>query len=154
MRSLSSIITKTLIVIVAVMLIQLVSALPSQAAPPANGGGRYHTVRYGETLSSIGRYYGVNPYQISQANGLRNANYIYSGQRLYIPAKTNYYPQTSYRHYQKYSPNYNYYGYGQTYGYRNNHRPYSGYWSTYPQQYYRKGNTNHYSGGCYRHNCY
>jgi len=44
-----------------------------------------HTVRRGETLSSIGRLYGVNPYTIAAANALPNANYIRVGQVLTIP---------------------------------------------------------------------
>jgi LysM repeat protein len=38
-------------------------------------------------LFSIGRRYGVNPYYIAKVNGLRNPNYIYAGQILYIPAE-------------------------------------------------------------------
>jgi len=44
-----------------------------------------HTVRQGETLSSIGRLYGVSAYTIAAANGLPNANYIRVGQVLTIP---------------------------------------------------------------------
>jgi hypothetical protein len=45
----------------------------------------YHVVRTGETLFSIGRLYGVNPYYIGQVNGLPNPNYVQIGQVLYIP---------------------------------------------------------------------
>ena len=38
------------------------------AAKGGTSGGMYHTVSYGETLYSIGRYYGVNPYAIARAN--------------------------------------------------------------------------------------
>lgn len=48
-------------------------------------GGRYHCVRYGETLLSIGRLYGMNPWVIASANGIYNLNHIYAGQRLVIP---------------------------------------------------------------------
>lgn len=154
MRTLSSIITKSFLVVVAVMLIQLFSVSQSQAAPPADGGGRHHTVRYGETLSSIGRYYGINPYQIARANGLRNPNYIYQGQRLYIPSRTAYYPQTSYRHYPKYNRSYGYYNYGQSYGYRHNYRSNYGYSPTYPKHYYRNGYNNSYHRRCYSYRCY
>ncbi len=44
-----------------------------------------HTVRQGETLSSIGRLYGVSAYTIAAANALPNANYIRVGQVLTIP---------------------------------------------------------------------
>lgn len=60
-----------------------VSAAPA-AAPAASGG--YHIVKAGETLSHIARYYSVTVNALKAANGLSNANYIYIGQRLYIPA--------------------------------------------------------------------
>ena len=72
-------------ILIAVFLLQAVYIVDSQAAPPAQGGV-YHTVRYGETLFSIGRLYGVNPYAIARANGLANPDYIYAGQVLYIPS--------------------------------------------------------------------
>ena len=53
-------------------------------------GGTRHRIRYGETLFSIGRQYGVNPYHIAQANNLYNPNYIYAGQVLYIPSDGGY----------------------------------------------------------------
>ena len=53
--------------------------------PVAACGGTWHTVWHGETLFSIGRRYGVNPWSIASANGLANPNCIYAGQRLYIP---------------------------------------------------------------------
>jgi LysM repeat protein len=46
----------------------------------------YHTVRFGETLFSIGRLYGVNPWMIARANRLMNPNIIFAGQVLCIPA--------------------------------------------------------------------
>ena len=49
------------------------------------GGGRYHWVRSGETMLSIGRLYGMNPWVIASANGIYNLNCIYAGQRLMIP---------------------------------------------------------------------
>ncbi|MEZ4622510.1 MAG: LysM peptidoglycan-binding domain-containing protein [Caldilineaceae bacterium] len=39
----------------------------------------------GETLSQLARYYGVTVSALMNANGLTNPNYIYVGQRLYIP---------------------------------------------------------------------
>lgn len=83
----------TIIFIVAALQLFVVSA--SYAAPSAwgnDGGGMYHTVRYGETLYSIGRMYGVHPNRIAEANGLYNPNYIYAGQVLYIPSGGGYYP--------------------------------------------------------------
>lgn len=46
---------------------------------------RYHVVKAGETLHSIGRWYGLNPWVIASANGIYNLNRIYVGQRLVIP---------------------------------------------------------------------
>ena len=47
--------------------------------------GRYHTVKFGETMLSIGRWYGISPWVIASANGIYNLNRIYAGQRLLIP---------------------------------------------------------------------
>lgn len=58
---------------------------PCDSCGPYYGGSRVHIVRWGETLSSISRWYGVSPWSIAQANGIYNMNYIYAGQRLYIP---------------------------------------------------------------------
>lgn len=52
---------------------------------PAFAQGQVHVVQRGETLSSIAARYGTTPQAIVQANGLRNANYIFAGQRLTIP---------------------------------------------------------------------
>ena len=51
----------------------------------AGGSGAVHVVRRGETLYSIAVRYGTSVSAIVSANGLRNANFIYSGQRLVIP---------------------------------------------------------------------
>lgn len=59
------------------------SAAPA-AAPAASG--YYHIVKHGETLSHIARYYGVTINALKYANHLSNANYVYVGQKLYIPA--------------------------------------------------------------------
>jgi len=64
-----------------------VSAAPAELASPT-----WHWVQYGETVFSIGRLYGVNPWAISAANGLANPNRIYAGQRLFIPAGNGYPP--------------------------------------------------------------
>ena len=64
-----------------------VSAAPATAlaaAPAASGS--YHIVKAGETLSHIARYYSVTVNALKAANGLSDANYIYIGQHLYIPA--------------------------------------------------------------------
>ena len=72
---------KILTIIIVVFALQLAVASVASAS-----GGSYHKVRYGETLYSIGRYYGVSPYQIADANGLYNPNHIYAGQVLHIPS--------------------------------------------------------------------
>jgi len=68
-----------------VLLISLVVLLLLSTAIQAVRADFSHTVRRGETLSSIGRLYGVNPYTIAAANALPNANYIRVGQVLTIP---------------------------------------------------------------------
>jgi LysM repeat protein len=55
---------------------------PAEGTPPAE---RYHVVRWGETLYGISRRYGVTIREIAAANGIRNVNLIYAGQRLIIP---------------------------------------------------------------------
>jgi lipoprotein-anchoring transpeptidase ErfK/SrfK len=47
-----------------------------------------HVVRRGETLASIAARYGVSIGRIVQANSLRNANFIWVGQRLVIPGSS------------------------------------------------------------------
>ena len=44
-----------------------------------------YTVKPGETLFSIGRLYGVNPYSIAAANNIAYPYIIYPGQQLVIP---------------------------------------------------------------------
>jgi len=75
---------KIMIILAAVSLLSLLTTTVSHAAPPAYGPV-YHCVRRGETLSSIGRLYGVSPYAIARANGISNPNRIYVGQVLLIP---------------------------------------------------------------------
>ena len=85
---------RRILVMVSVIAAMLLVVTPALAAPapqpasalPVGGAPGYHVVRPGETVFSIGRLYGVNPWTISAANGLPNPNRIYAGQRLYIPA--------------------------------------------------------------------
>jgi len=53
--------------------------------PPPSTCGRYHWVTAGQTLYSISRIYGVSPWAIASANGIHNVNWIFVGQRLFIP---------------------------------------------------------------------
>ena len=59
--------------------------MPVSAAPADLSAPAWHTVRPGETLSSISRMYGVSSWTIASFNRLANPNRIYVGQRLYIP---------------------------------------------------------------------
>ena len=78
---------KVWLVAALVLLLGLIWVPAASAAPPS-GGGFWHTVHYGESLSTIGRRYSVNPYTICTSNGLYNCNFIYSGQRLWIPGQS------------------------------------------------------------------
>ena len=90
---------RMLVIVFSVVVVSLLVVTPALAAPapvqvsvspPAWGAARYHVVRAGETLFSIGRRYGVSPWAIASANHLYDANRIYAGQCLYIPAVYNY----------------------------------------------------------------
>jgi LysM repeat protein len=59
----------------------------AQPTPQAEGQPAYHQVRAGETLAGIAGKYGTTTQALMQANKLRNANLIYVGQRLVIPAR-------------------------------------------------------------------
>ena len=72
------------LILVTVLVVLLVPALPAAAAPETQGG-TVHIVQRGETLSQIARVYGVTMTALAQANGIRNPNFIYVGQRLTIP---------------------------------------------------------------------
>jgi LysM repeat protein len=52
---------------------------------PRQTYGCYYWVRYGDTMSGIDRRYGGDPWTIARANGIYNLNWIYAGQRLFIP---------------------------------------------------------------------
>jgi lipoprotein-anchoring transpeptidase ErfK/SrfK len=54
----------------------------------ASTSSRIHVVRRGEHLAKIARKYGTSVAAIVTANGLRNANLVYVGQRLKIPGKS------------------------------------------------------------------
>ena len=70
---------------IAILVVLLLGLTASVAF--ASGGRNHHRVRYGETLYSIGRYYGVSAHAIAKANNLYNPDYIYAGQKLYIPSR-------------------------------------------------------------------
>jgi LysM repeat protein len=60
-------------------------SLVPAAAPEVSAAPVYHTVQRGETLARIGQAYGVTWADIAAANGISNANQIYTGQQLIIP---------------------------------------------------------------------
>jgi LysM repeat protein len=61
-------------------------AIPGSGGGGSSGGsGSIHVVQRGETLYSIARRYGTTTSALIAANGLRNPNFIYAGQRLTIP---------------------------------------------------------------------
>ncbi len=62
-----------------------VSAAPERAQKSQGTGSTIHIVQWGESVALIARRYGVSTWAIVQANGLRNPNFIYAGQRLVIP---------------------------------------------------------------------
>ncbi|MDE3087809.1 MAG: LysM peptidoglycan-binding domain-containing protein [Chloroflexota bacterium] len=47
--------------------------------------GCYYWVRYGDTMTGIAARYGTNPWTLARANGIYNLNWIWAGQRLFIP---------------------------------------------------------------------
>lgn len=56
-----------------------------RGARPAQTGGAIYVVRAGDTLGRIAARYGTTVQALMNANGIRNANFIYVGQRLTIP---------------------------------------------------------------------
>ena len=54
-------------------------------APAPSPSDRVHVVQRGENLTLIAARYGVNAWDIARANGLRNLNFVWVGQRLVIP---------------------------------------------------------------------
>jgi len=66
--------------------------IPTGGSSGSSGGAGgsssgVHIVRRGEILATIAARYGTTVQAIVNANGLRNANFIYVGQRLTIPGK-------------------------------------------------------------------
>ena len=74
--------------LVIVCVVLLLAAFPAgAAASSAHSSGRFwHLVRWGETLASISRMYGVPISAIAAVNGVVNVNRIWAGTYLYIPA--------------------------------------------------------------------
>jgi hypothetical protein len=70
-----------LLLLVFLLALQLLAGVTTALADPG-----WHQVLPGQTLYSIGRMYGVNPYTIAAMNGLANPNYIRAYQWLYVPS--------------------------------------------------------------------
>lgn len=58
---------------------------PPPAPPPSPACRWSHYVTPGQTMLSIGRWYGVDPFAIARANNIFNLNLIYAGSTLCIP---------------------------------------------------------------------
>ena len=72
-------------VLFAVLAVFLLTAATSHAAPEQSCGFS-HRVAQGETLSAIGRKYGVSVQALMRANPqIRNPNRIYAGSTVFIP---------------------------------------------------------------------
>ena len=57
----------------------------STAATPSKPSGTTYTVKAGDTLSAIGKRFGVNWKDIASLNNIKNPNLIYPGQVFKIP---------------------------------------------------------------------
>jgi murein DD-endopeptidase MepM/ murein hydrolase activator NlpD len=79
------------IALTAIMLMGILApgfSSPAQAAPAALVCTATHTVKAGETLSSIANKYGVSVSALASANGLSTTATVHKGQRLCIPPST------------------------------------------------------------------
>ena len=87
--------TRRVILILVVLALMLAStASVAMAAPQAAYTCvAYHTVRYGENLSSISWMYGVSVQALMAANNIYNPDMIYAGQTLCIPGNAPVPPQ-------------------------------------------------------------
>ncbi len=73
-------------VLFSLMVALLITVLPTEAAQAQTVTCKaFHVVRRGETLTQIAKRYGVSVAHIVQANGIRNPNRIFPGQRFCIP---------------------------------------------------------------------
>jgi lipoprotein NlpD len=67
----------------------LAGCAPRAAAPPLKRGqGIYHVVRPGENLFRIGKAYDVSHEELARVNGIKHADQIRVGQRIFIPGAT------------------------------------------------------------------
>ena len=94
-------------VVIALFLVVLASS-SAHARPNEWHTIAYHTVRPGETLSSIGRLYSVSPMAIASYNGIVNPNLIYPWQVLAIPNAYGHWWGPWYPYHPPYWPGYPY----------------------------------------------
>ncbi|HNS50895.1 MAG TPA: LysM peptidoglycan-binding domain-containing protein [Anaerolineae bacterium] len=73
-------------IVVTLLALMLFLAVPAKEASACSGCGcpTYYKVRYGNTLYSIARWYGVTVGQLQSWNHIANPNRIYAGQWLVI----------------------------------------------------------------------
>ncbi|MBE2236547.1 MAG: LysM peptidoglycan-binding domain-containing protein [Caldilineaceae bacterium] len=85
-----SILLALAIVLATVLTPVAAKAAPMDSAPAtmtaSSGCVAWHTVRPGDNLTRISRWYGVSVWQIAQVNGIRNQSLIFIGQVLCIPS--------------------------------------------------------------------
>ncbi|MHB1676082.1 MAG: TrbG/VirB9 family P-type conjugative transfer protein [Sulfuriferula sp.] len=63
--------------------------VPPELKPAVLTKTAFHVVSAGESITSIARKNGISIHQITLLNNLRNANLIYIGQKLIVPAESN-----------------------------------------------------------------
>ena len=73
---------RVIVILICVVFQLVIGVSLAEAADPV------YVVRRGDPLYSVARRYGTTVSAIVQANGLRNPNWIYVGQRLVIPGTT------------------------------------------------------------------
>jgi LysM repeat protein len=77
---------RVILILVALALVLATTASAAVAAPQASYTCvAYYTVKFGDTLNSISRAYGVSVQALMAANNIYNPNLIYAGQTLCIP---------------------------------------------------------------------
>jgi len=64
---------------------KMANVIKSHAPASGSGYGREHVVKSGETLSEIASAYGVTVKALVRANGLKDANSIRVGQKIFVP---------------------------------------------------------------------
>ncbi len=80
---------RVMLILVVLALVLTATASTVVAAPQASTNCvAYHTVKFGDTLNSISRLYGVSVQALMAANNIYNPNLIFAGQVLCIPGAT------------------------------------------------------------------